>query len=99
MSIAIFILLLRDSTCFGHKYADLQDYATILLNYHICRFVLGLLCVGVWVKFGWGGVRFAGCRTTEASAGNPDSSLGEPHPNPQQTANQERNGQCGSSTI
>jgi len=60
MSLAIFILLLRDSTCFGHKYANLQDFATIMLNYHIGRLVLGLLCVGVRVLFGWGGIRAAG---------------------------------------
>jgi len=52
MSLAIFILLLSDSTCFGHYYAHLQDFATMLLNYHIGCFILGLLCVGVWVRFG-----------------------------------------------
>ena len=31
-----------------------------MLNYHIGRFVLGLLCVGVWVRFCWGGIRDAG---------------------------------------
>jgi len=60
MSLAIFLLLLRDSTCFGHKYAHLQEYANMLLNYHIGRFVLGLPCVGVWVWFGWAGIWFAG---------------------------------------
>jgi len=32
----------------------------MLLNYHICCIVLGLLCVGVRVRFGWGGIRAAG---------------------------------------
>jgi len=56
MSLATFILLLRDSTCFGHQYAYLQEYGTILLNCHIGCFVLGLQCVGVWVQIGWGGI-------------------------------------------
>jgi len=29
----------------------------MLLNYYIGRFVLGLLCVGVCVRFGCGGIR------------------------------------------
>ena len=41
-----FIFVLIDSTCFGHEYAHHQEFATMLLNYHIGRFVLGLLCVG-----------------------------------------------------
>ena len=45
------ILLLIDSTCFGHYYAQHRELATMLLNYHIGRFVLGLLCVGGWVRF------------------------------------------------
>ena len=32
----------------------------MLLNYHIGCIVLGLLCVGVRVRFGWGGIRTAG---------------------------------------
>ena len=32
----------------------------MLLNYHIGCVVLGLLCVGVGVRFGWGGIRAAG---------------------------------------
>jgi len=32
----------------------------MLLNYHICCIVLGLLCVGVRVRFGWGGIWAAG---------------------------------------
>jgi len=54
------ILLLIDSACFGHYYAQHQELATMLLNYHIDRFVLGLLCVGGWVRLGWSNVRAAG---------------------------------------
>jgi hypothetical protein len=32
----------------------------MLLNYHVGRFVLDLSCVGVRVRFGWGGIRAAG---------------------------------------
>ena len=28
-----------------------------MLKYHIGCFVLGSLCVGVWVRIGWGGIR------------------------------------------
>ena len=35
-----FIFLPIDSTCFGHYYAHHQELATMLLNYHIGRFVL-----------------------------------------------------------
>jgi len=61
MSLVIVTLLLRYSTCFGHYYVHLQEFATILLNYHIGCIVLGLLCVGVRVRFGWGGIQAAGC--------------------------------------
>jgi len=44
----------------------------MLLNYHIGCYVLELLCVGVRVRFGWGGIR---------AAGIPDTTLSEPHPN------------------
>ena len=60
MSLVIFILLLRYATCFGHQYVHLQEFATVLMNYHIGCIVLGLLCVGVRVRFGWGGIRAAG---------------------------------------
>jgi len=46
----------------------------MLLNYHIGCIVLGLLCVGVRVRFGWGGIR-AAC----ASAGSLDTTPAEPH--------------------
>jgi len=35
------------STYFGHEYIHHQELATILLNYHIGRIVLGSMCVGV----------------------------------------------------
>jgi len=41
----------------------------MLLNYHIGCYVLDLMCVGVRVRFG--------C----ASAGSPDTTPTEPHPN------------------
>ena len=34
--------------------------ATILLNYHIGRIVLGSMCVGVLVWLDWSGIRVAG---------------------------------------
>jgi len=37
-----------------------QELATILLNYHIGRIVLGSMCVGVSVWLGWSGIRVAG---------------------------------------
>ena len=37
-----------------------QELATILLNYHIGRIVLGWMCVGVSVWLVWSGIRVAG---------------------------------------
>jgi len=37
-----------------------QELATILLNYHIGRIVLGSMCVGDSVWLGWSGIRVAG---------------------------------------
>jgi len=37
-----------------------QELATILLNYHTGRIVLGSMCVGVSVWLGWSGIRVAG---------------------------------------
>ena len=54
-----FISLLMHSTCFGHYYIHHQELATVLLNYHIGRLVLGSLCVGDLVRLVLGGVRFA----------------------------------------
>ena len=42
------------STCFGHLYIHHQELATILLNYHIGRIILGSMCVGG--QCGWVGV-------------------------------------------
>ena len=55
----------------------------MLLNYHIGRFVLGLLCVGDLVRLGLSGVRVAGC-----------CSLQHGH-----TTNREQNDRCGNSTA
>ena len=55
-----FISLLMCSTCFGHEYIHHQELATVLLNYHMGRFVLGSLCVGDLVRLGLSGVRVAG---------------------------------------
>jgi len=44
------------STCFGHYYIHHQELATILLNYHIGRIVLGSMCVGVLVWLVWSGI-------------------------------------------
>jgi len=52
-----FISLLMCSTCFRHKSIHHQEFATILLNYHIGRIVLGSMCVGVSVRLGWSGIR------------------------------------------
>jgi len=41
-------------------YIHHQELATILLNYHIGRNVLGSMCVGVWMWLGWSGIRVAG---------------------------------------
>ena len=37
-----------------------QELATILLNYHIRRIVLGSMCAGVSMWLGWSGTRVAG---------------------------------------
>ena len=58
MSLAISRLMC--STCFGHQYFHHQELATILLNYHIGRIVLGSMYVGVSVWLGWSGIRVAG---------------------------------------
>jgi hypothetical protein len=48
------------SKYFGHYYIHHQELATVLLNYHIGRVVLGSLCVGDLVRLGLSGVRVAG---------------------------------------
>jgi len=40
-------------------YIHHQELATILLNYHVGRIVLGSMCVGVSVWLGWSGIRVA----------------------------------------
>ena len=37
-----------------------QELATVVLNYHIGRIVLGSMCFGVSVWLGWVGIRVAG---------------------------------------
>ena len=51
-----------------------QELATILLNYHIGRIVLGSMCVGVSVWFVWSGIRVA-----VLSSGACDYSVELPH--------------------
>ena len=61
------------------------------VDYHIGRFVLGLLYVGGEVHLGWSGVRVAGSSTTESCLSlqpRHHSSLTAPHL--QHTANQAR---------
>ena len=54
-----FVSLLICATCFRYYYIHHQELATILLNYHIGRIVLGSMCVGVSVWLGWNGIRVA----------------------------------------
>jgi len=68
-----FISLLMRSICFGHQYIHHQELATILLNYHISRIVLGSMYVGVSVWLVWSGI----C----ASACNTDTTPTQPHRN------------------
>ena len=80
-----FISLLMCSTCFRHSYIHHQELATILLNYHIGRIVLGSICVGVSVCLGWSGICVVGWSTTglfiRASACNTDTTPNQPHRN------------------
>ena len=55
-----FISLLMYSTCFGHEHIHHQELATMLLNCHSGRLVLGSLCVGDLVRMGLNSVRVAG---------------------------------------
>ena len=57
----------------------------MLLNCHIGRFVLGLLCVRDLVRLGLSSIRVAACNT--------DTTL------LQHTAKQEQNDQCGNLTA
>jgi len=69
-----------------------QELATILLNYHIGRIVLGSMCVGVSVWLGWSAIRVAGFSLQHGYHSNPTT------PKLQHTSNQEKNDQCGNST-
>jgi len=80
------------STCFGHEYTHHHDLATILLNYHIGRTVLGSMCVGVSVWFGWSGIRVAGFNLQQGYHSYPIT------PKLQHTSNQEQYDQCGNLT-
>jgi len=57
-------------------YIHHQELATVLLNYHIGRIVLGSMCVGVSVWLGWSGIRVAGFYP---SSGACDYSVELPH--------------------
>jgi len=48
-----------------------QELATILLNYHIGRIVLGSMCVGVSVWLGWNGIHVAGFSLQQRYHSNP----------------------------
>ena len=69
-----------------------QELATILLNYHIGRIVLGSMCVGVLVRLGWSGIRVAGFSLQHGYHSNTTT------PKLQHTSNQEQYDQCGNST-
>jgi len=45
---------------FRALYIRHQEFATIMLNYHVGRIVLGSMCVGDSVWLGWSGVSVAG---------------------------------------
>ena len=45
---------------FGHQYIDHQELASMLLNYHIGRFVLVSLCVGDLVRLGLSSILVGG---------------------------------------
>jgi len=80
-----FISLLMYPTCFGHRYIHHQELLTILLNYHIGRFVLGSLCVGDLVWMGWSGIGVVSIYSKLTAL------------NLQHTSNQEQHDQCGNS--
>ena len=70
-----------------------QEFATMLLNYHISCFVLGLLCVGDLVQLSLSGVRVAGWSLQYGHHSNPAT------PNHQHTTNREQNNWCGNLTA
>jgi len=65
----------------------------VLLNYHIGRIVLGLMCVGDLVWLVLSGVRVAGFSLQHGHHSNPAA------PNLQHTTNRKQNDQCGNSTT
>jgi len=69
-----------------------QELATILLNYHIGRIVLGSMCVGVSVWLSWSDIHVAGFSLQHGYHSNP-TTLKLQH-----TLNQEQYDQCGNST-
>ena len=65
----------------------------MLLNYHIGRFVLGSMCVGVSLWLGWSGIRVAGFSLQHEYHSKPTTTK------LQHTSNQEQNDQCGNSAA
>ena len=60
MSLAILFHVLCAQHVSDINISIIQELATVLLNYHIGRIVLGSMCVGVSVWLGWRGIRVAG---------------------------------------
>jgi len=65
----------------------------VLLNYHIGRFFLGLLCVGDLVRLGLSSVRVSCFSLQHGHYSKPAT------PNLQHTTNREKNDRCGNSTA
>ena len=80
-----FISLVMRSTCFGHKYIHLQELATVLMNYHIGRLVLGSLCVGALVAAGIWWCSF--CRLIQPAKRTPLNTSCNQSSNTQRTEN------------
>jgi len=96
------------STCFGYLYIHHQELATVLLNYHIGRIVLGPLCVGDSVRLGLSSVRVAGFSLSNPAAPNLQRTTDQEQydqysnpaaPNLQRTTDQEQYDQYGNSTT
>jgi len=77
----------------SYRLAHHQELATMLLNYDIGRFVLGVLRVGGWVRSGWSSIVQL-CFNLQ-----PGYYSSRTAPNLQHTANLERNDQCGNTTA
>jgi hypothetical protein len=65
----------------------------MLFNYHVGRFVLGLPCVGGYVRLGLSSIRAVGFSPQHGYYSSPTA------PNLQQTAKQEKYDQCANSTA